>query len=240
MPEFAKSEQQFKRENFPYPKPQEQIGFELWLSKVTNPSTGTYYQLSDLPAENRRNTPLLTSESQKQEKDGNPVNYPIKHVLQMVRVQAADEKEYLSSFQEWFAIDKLGNELNEGIRAPETWDNYTFTRSYIPKDKNNPDGPKEPKVTGIKSIVHEFTMPFTTENADRLYEMRRTKAPGSVSLSIKRVGWDGTPMGHVYQVEKYEDLISKKFDDLWEYMSAPIYRSNIDDHKDGLNSSHIG
>ena len=65
MPDFAKSEQQFKRENFPYPKPQEQIGYELWLSKVTNPSTGTYYQLSDLPAENRRNTPLLDSESQK-------------------------------------------------------------------------------------------------------------------------------------------------------------------------------
>ena len=45
MPDFVKSEEQFKRENFPYPKPQEQIGHELWLAKVTNPSTGTYYQL---------------------------------------------------------------------------------------------------------------------------------------------------------------------------------------------------
>ena len=92
MPDFAKSEQQFKRENFPYHKPQEQIGHELWLSKVKNPNTGAYYQLSDLPAENRRNTPLLDLESQKQEKDGggNPVTitYPIKHVLQMVRVQS--------------------------------------------------------------------------------------------------------------------------------------------------------
>ena len=149
----------------------------------------------------------------------------------MVRVQAADEKEYLSSFQEWFAIDRLGNELNDTLRAPETWDNYTFIRNYMPKDRNNPDGPKEPKVTGIKSITHEFTMPFTTENADKLYEMRRTKAPGSVSLSIKRVGWDGNTLGHVYQVEKYEDFISKKFDDLWEYLSVPKYRSDID-HKD--------
>ena len=40
----------------------------------------------------------------------------------MVRVQTADEKEYLSSFQEWFAIDKLGNELNDTLRGPdETW-----------------------------------------------------------------------------------------------------------------------
>ena len=203
---------------------------------MTNPSTGTYYQLSDLPAENRRNTPLLTSKSQ--EKDGNPVTYPIKHVIQMVRVQAADEKEYLSSFQEWFAIDKLGNELNDTIRAPETRDNYTFIRNYMPKDRNNPDGPKEPRVTGIKSVTHEFTMPFTTENADKLYEMRRTKAPGSVSLSIKRVGWDGNTLGHVYQVEKYEDFISKKFDDLWDYMSVQSTRSDID-HK-SLNGSHIG
>jgi hypothetical protein len=237
MPDFVKSEEQFKRENFPYPKPQEQIGHELWLAKVTNPSTGTYYQLTDLPAENRHITPLLKSESH--EKDGNLVTYPIKHTLQMVRVQAADEKEYLASFQEWFAIDKLGNELNDTIRAPETWDNYTFTRNYMPKDRNNPDGPKEPKVTGIKSITHEYTMPFTTENADKLYEMRRTKAPGSVSLAIKRVGWDGDTVGHVYQVEKYEDFISKKFDDLWDYMSVPKYRSDID-HKESLNVSHIG
>lgn len=236
MPDFAKSEEQFKRENFPYPKPQEQIGHELWLSKVINPSTGTYYQLTDLPTENRHITPLLKSESH--EREGTTVTYPIKHVLQMVRIQAADEKEYLASFQEWFAIDRLGNELNDTMRGPdETWDNYTFIRNYMPKDRNNPDGPKEPRVTGIKSITHEFTMPFTTENADKLYEMRRTKAPGSVSLSIKRVGWDGDTVGHVYQVEKYEDFISKKFDDLWEYLSVPKYRS---DHKESLNVSHIG
>jgi hypothetical protein len=63
----------------------------------------------------------------------------------MVRIQAADEKEYLASFQEWFAIDRVGNELNDTIRAPETWDNYTFIRNYMPKDRNNPDGPKNPR-----------------------------------------------------------------------------------------------
>ena len=75
MPDFVKSEEQFKRENFPYPKPQEQIGHELWLSKVTNPSTGTDYQLSYLPTENRHITPLLASESHRKRWESSNLSY---------------------------------------------------------------------------------------------------------------------------------------------------------------------
>jgi hypothetical protein len=69
--------------------------------------------------------------------------------------------------------------------------------------------------------------------------MRRTKTPGSVSLSIKRVGLDGiTPLGHVYQVEKYDDFISKKFNELWDYLSTPKYKLDRS-YKDNLEGSHI-
>jgi len=42
-----------------------------------------------------------------------------------------------------------------------------------------------------------------------------------VSLSIKRVGLDGETIGQIYQVEKYDDFISKKFEELWDYLSTP-------------------
>lgn len=58
--------------------------------------------------------------------------------------------------------------------------------------------------------------------------MRRTKTPGSVSLSIKRVGLDGDTLGQVYHVEKYDDFISKKFDNMYEYFSMSASRTRSD------------
>jgi hypothetical protein len=206
-----------------YSKPPKQQDEEQWFAKVTNPNTGRFYQVSDLPAENRHTNKV----------------YPIKHVIQMARVQTADEKEYLQSFQEWIAIDKLGNEINMTFTAPETWDRPTFERAYRSKDPRNPDGPKEIQVVGTQSITREYTLPFTTKNADNLYAMRRTKTPGSVSLSIRRVGLDGVaPIDHVYEVKNYDDFISKGFNELWDYLSTPKYRLDRS-YNDNLESSHI-
>jgi hypothetical protein len=78
----------------------------------------------------------------------------------------------------------------------------------------------------------------TTKNADSLYAMRRTKGPGSVSLSIKRVGLDGETIVQIYQVEKYDDFISKRFEELWDYLSTPKYKLDRS-YGDNLQGSHI-
>jgi glutamyl-tRNA reductase len=63
---------------------------------VTNPNTCTFYKISDLPIEWRRN---------KEDKA-----YPIKHVNQIIRLKTADGKEWLKSKQQWIAIDNQGSE----------------------------------------------------------------------------------------------------------------------------------
>jgi hypothetical protein len=49
MVNYQKMEACYKNENYTYPKPIEQKGYEMWLQKVTNPNTGKFYKISDLP-----------------------------------------------------------------------------------------------------------------------------------------------------------------------------------------------
>jgi hypothetical protein len=55
MVNYQKIEACYKNENYTYPKPIEQKGYEMWLQKVTNPNTGKFYKISDLPIEWRKN-----------------------------------------------------------------------------------------------------------------------------------------------------------------------------------------
>jgi hypothetical protein len=75
MVNHDKTEECYKNENYTYPKPIEQKGYEMWLQKVTNPNTGTFYKISDLPIEWRKN------------KEDKP--YPLKHANQIIRIKTA-------------------------------------------------------------------------------------------------------------------------------------------------------
>ena len=55
MVNFQHTETCYASEKYEYKKPVEYIGQQLWFQKVTNPATGTFYQISDLPIEWRRN-----------------------------------------------------------------------------------------------------------------------------------------------------------------------------------------
>jgi hypothetical protein len=93
---YQKTEQVWNNEPIKHPsikyeKPPEQRGHEMWLQKVTNPNTGTFYRISDLPIEWRRN------------KEDKP--YPIKQANQIVRLKTSDGREWLASKQQWVAID---------------------------------------------------------------------------------------------------------------------------------------
>ena len=79
MVNYQKTETCYKEEKYPYEKPPDQKGQEMWLQKVTNPSTGTFYKISDLPIEWRKN------------KEDKP--YPIKQANQLIRIKTADSRE---------------------------------------------------------------------------------------------------------------------------------------------------
>jgi hypothetical protein len=54
MVNYEKIEECYKRENYLYDKPPDYIGKQNWLQKVTNPNTGTFYRISDLPIEEKK------------------------------------------------------------------------------------------------------------------------------------------------------------------------------------------
>jgi hypothetical protein len=68
--------------------------------------------------------------------------------------------------------------------------------------------------------------------------MRPAQEAGSVTLIIRRLGYDDIPIVHAYQIEKYEDFASKPFDEEWDYVSTPKYRLDRS-YKDNLKGSHI-
>jgi hypothetical protein len=76
---------------------------------------------------------------------------------------------------------------------------------------------------GFKGLKDQYDHPFNPQNLKTLYKMRPAEEPASVTLIIQKVGYDGNPLGHPYQVEKYEDF-AKPFQELWDYLSTPKYR----------------
>jgi hypothetical protein len=191
---------------------------------IKNPTTGNYIQYKDLASDYR------TDDSK-----ANKV-YLIVRVFQLIRVKTPDDREWVKSRQQWVGLDSLGNEVEETFTDPEVWDKPDFKREMMPKERNNPNGPRERMATSY-TMRHEYTKPFTEKNVKELY----TKAdPHAASLSIQRVDANGQTAGHPYQISKYEDFIGKPFDDLWEYMeniTAPRFKR--DRYGDNLEGSHI-
>lgn len=210
MVNYQKTEECCKRENYSYEKPADYIAKQNWQQKVTNPNTGTFYRISDLPIEWRRN------------KEDRP--YPIKQANQLIRVKTADGREWLKSKQQWYSIDSQGNEIMESFSDLEQWDKPEFQYGMRPVDKKNPNGPKEYGVIGVKDFKKQFDLPFNQQNLKALYKMRPAEEPASVALIISKLGYDGNPLGHPYQIEKYEDFANRPFDELYDYMSTPKYK----------------
>ena len=224
MVNYQRTEECYKRENYAYPIPIEQKGYEMWLQKVTNPNTVTFYKISDLPIEWRKN------------KEDKP--YPIKHANQIIGIKTADGREWLKSKQQWTAIDGQGNEIMKSFADQEIWDKPIFQYGMKPKDPKNPNGPKEHGVIGVISYSKQYDMPFNQQNLKALYKMRPPEEAASVSLVIQKLGYDKNPIDHPYQIQKYEDFANRPFDELFDYMSTPKYRLDRS-ARDNLEDSHI-
>ncbi|HEU4443393.1 MAG TPA: hypothetical protein VFR94_01835 [Nitrososphaeraceae archaeon] len=93
-------------------------------------------------------------------------------------------------------------------------------------------------VVELKEYKKQYDLPFNQKNLKALYDMRPAEQPASVTLSIQRIGYDDNPIGHVYQIEKYEDSADRPFEELWDYMSTPKYKLDRSS-RDNLDGSHI-
>jgi hypothetical protein len=224
MVNYQKTEECYIREKYRYEKPADYKTKQDWLKKVTNPHTGTFYQISDLPIEWREG------------KEDKP--YPIKQANQIIRIKTADGKEYLKTKQQWIAVDSQGNEIMESFTDLEEWDKPVFEYGMKPLDPKKPDGPKEHGVIGVKGYKKQHDLPFNQKSLEALYKMRPAQDAGSVALIIRRLGYDGNPIGFPYQVENYEDFSTKPFDELWDYLSTPKYKLDRS-YGDNLQGSHI-
>jgi hypothetical protein len=117
-------------------------------------------------------------------------------------------------------------------------DKPEFQYGMRPVDKKNLSGPKEYGIIGVKDYKKQFDLSFTQQNLKALYKMRPADEPASVSLIILKLGYDGNPLGHPYQIEKYEDFANRPFDELYDFMSTPKYKLDRSS-RDSLEDSHI-
>ena len=65
----------------------------------------------------------------------------------------------------------------------------------------------------IRGYTKQYDLPFNQKNLKLLYDMRPSPDPSSVSLSIKRIGYDGNRIDWPYQIEKYEDFANRPFEE---------------------------
>jgi hypothetical protein len=107
MPDYRKTEELFKAEGVLhlYKKPLGQLDDELFYAKVTNLATNTFYQVSGLPLEYRKNLQSKT--------------YPVREVYQIYKIKRVNGSEWLKSRGRIVGLDRLGNEVEHSFTDPE-------------------------------------------------------------------------------------------------------------------------
>jgi hypothetical protein len=227
MPDHKRTEGLFRAQGIShkYKRPPGQLDDELFYAKVTNPNTGAFYQISDLPIEYRLNKESKT--------------YPIREVNQIIRIKRLDGTEWLKSRGRIVGLDRLGNEVEHSFTDPEVYFTPWARYELKPKDPKNPDGPKERVCAeaGISEFKPEhvkYTLQFNVENFEELYKQRPGQSSGTVSLVIYEEGSSEKPR----QITSVEQFKSTPFDELWE--EAITVKVKLDRSiKDQLEQQHI-
>jgi hypothetical protein len=124
---------------------------EQWLQKVTNPDTNTYYQIADLPVAYRK-----FDENKK---------YPIRQVLQIVRIKRVDGTEWLTSKGRLVGLDRAGNEVEHSFGNPEPYYRPITRHEVKKRDPKNEYSPTDRKC--VEAAVNpadyrytKYTLPF--------------------------------------------------------------------------------
>jgi hypothetical protein len=147
---------------------------------------------------------------------GKPVKYPLKQVNSIYRIRALDGSEYLKSRQMWWGLDQAGNPVNQAHDDKEQYDDIFPIYNLRPE---NPKQRDSKMIREVKEIEHKtkYTLPFTAEAAQKLWDMRDTKC----TLVIKDESQgDKSPV----EVSSFEHFKTRTFEELWEMVSIPRYK----------------
>ena len=60
---------------------------------------------------------------------------------------------------------------------------------------------------GINGYNKHYDLMFNPQNVKTLYKMWPAEEAGSITLVIQKIGYDGNPIGHPYQIEKWRFCI---------------------------------
>jgi hypothetical protein len=227
MPDYKRTEKIYADQGVSkfWKKPMEMLDDELFEFKVLNPDTNTYYQVVDLDVAHR--------------KFGEDRKYPIREVLQIIRIKRVDGTEWLKSRGRIIGLDNAGNEVEHSFTDPELFYKPKTRHEFKRKEPKNEYSPMErvyveAALNPYDYNYTEYTLPFNKENFDMLYEQRPQKSALSVSLTIYAEGSSDKPRA-ITTVEQF----MRPFDDLWLEMITPKFKLDRS-FNDNLESSHIG
>jgi hypothetical protein len=184
-----------------------------WFDKVRSKRNGEFYQAQDLI--NRELVPPEWVPPHVDSK-GKPVKYPLKHVNSIIRIRT-NNGEYLKSRQMWWGLDEAGNPLNQSMDDKEVMDE---SRPIYKLRPENPKARDSKMIREVESISHstKYLLPFSAENAQKLWDMRGN---GNCTLVLKD---ESKGDKHPFSVESFEHFKSREFDELFEMLSTPKYK----------------
>jgi hypothetical protein len=226
MPDFKRTQKIFEEQGLMkfWKTPPQLLDDELFEAKVINQDTKAYQQISDLPVECR--------------KFGENRKYPVRQVLQIIRIKRVDGTEWLKSKGRIVGLDKAGNEVEHSFTDPEMFykpvTRYEFRKNDPKNEYSHPERVcVEAGINPHDNRYTEYTLPFNEENFQNLYKQRSTESSSSVSMVIWAEGASEAPRS-ITSVEQF----MKPFDDLWLEAITPKFKMDRS-FNDNLEASHI-
>jgi hypothetical protein len=226
MPDFKRTQKIFEEQGLMkfWKTPPQLLDDELFEAKVINQDTKAYQQISDLPVECR--------------KFGENRKYPVRQVLQIIRIKRVDGTEWLKSKGRIVGLDKAGNEVEHSFTDPEMFykpvTRYEFRKNDPKNEYSHPERVcVEAGINPHDNRYTEYTLPFNEENSQNLYKQRPTESSSSVSMVIYAEAASEAPRS-ITSVEQF----MKPFDDLWLEAITPKFKMDRS-FNDNLEASHI-
>jgi hypothetical protein len=156
-------------------------------------------------------------------------------VSEIYRIRLVDGSEWLKSRQIWKGLDTAGNEVDLSMNDKEMYDSGRPMYSLKPENpKDNPRYKDTKMVRTIDRVVKKikYTLPFSAEEAQKLYDMRNGGRFGVVIIDESS---DHPSVGDI----PFEAFKSTPFDELWKMVTTPKYKMDRS-YGDNLDNSHIG
>jgi hypothetical protein len=201
MKSFIKWEEPFMKKHY-----------REWLSAVTNPRTGKFWQIQKLIDEG------IIPEDEEYE----PREYPYRKLNSLMKV-SHNGQLFIQRNEMWTGLTKAGQEFSISVNDLDYYVKPTVTYEYTPKDPSIPDGPSI-RVGIIKGWASGnepypgnriYLTPYSKERVDECLKYATTEGDPTSLLLVK-------PGINPCSVT-YEQFISEEdFDSTFERIRRPV------------------